>query len=167
MGKKGFTTEDTESTEEEGEEKSKKALPPLPSVSSVSSVVDSPYVVNLNDVTGQIVDAAMKVHTALGPGLLESAYETCLAYELRRRGLKVVAQLGLPVVYDGVRLDAGYRIDLLVDDRVIVELKAVEFLLPIHRAQLLSYLKLSGCKVGLLINFNVLRLKDGIKRIVN
>ena len=169
----GFTTEDTENTEEENasqrtqsaqsrkEAENKVVLPPLPSVSSVSSVV------NINDITGDIVDAAMKVHTALGPGLLESAYETCLAYELRRRGLKVVAQLGLPVVYDGVRLDAGYRIDLLVDDRVIVELKAVECLLPIHRAQLLSYLKLSGCKVGLLINFNVLRLKDGIKRIVN
>ena len=169
----GFTTEDTESTEEENapqrtqsaqsrkEAENKVVLPPLPSVSSVSSVV------NINDITGDIVDAAMKVHTALGPGLLESAYETCLAYELRRRGLKVVAQLGLPVVYDGVKLDAGYRIDLLVEDRVIVELKAVESLQPIHQAQLLSYLKLSGCKVGLLINFNVLRLKDGIKRIVN
>lgn len=153
----GFTTENAENTEKERED-NKISLPPLPSVSSV---------VNINDITGDIVDAAMRVHTALGPGLLESAYETCLAYELRRRGRRVVAQLGLPVVYDRVRLDAGYRIDLLVDDRVIVELKAVECLLPIHRAQLLSYLKLSGCKVGLLINFNVLRLKDGIKRIVN
>ena len=109
----------------------------------------------------------MKVHTALGPGLLESAYEACLLYELRKRGLKVYAQVALPVVYEAVRLDAGYRIDLLVEDAVVVELKAVEKLLPIHEAQILSYLKLSGKKVGLLLNFNVLHLKDGIKRVVN
>ena len=121
----------------------------------------------LNDITGQVVDAAMKVHTALGPGLLESAYETCLAYELRQRGLRVETQVTLPVKYDGVELDAGYRLDLLVESRVIVELKAIEKMTPLHEAQLLSYLKLSGCKVGLLINFNVERLKDGIKRIAN
>lgn len=109
----------------------------------------------------------MKVHTALGPGLLESAYETCLAYELRQRGLRVETQVTLPVKYDGVELDAGYRLDLLVESRVIVELKAIEKMTPLHEAQLLSYLKLSGCKVGLLINFNVERLKDGIKRIAN
>ena len=121
----------------------------------------------LNDITGHIVDASMKVHTELGPGLLESAYEACLAYELTKRGLKVVSQLALPVKYDGVELDAGYRIDLLVEDRVIVELKAVEKTTPLHEAQLLSYLKLSNKKIGLLINFNVVRLKDGIKRMAN
>jgi GxxExxY protein len=124
-------------------------------------------VARINEVTGTVVDAAMKVHTALGPGLLESAYEACLVYELRKRGLKVLAQVALPVVYEDVRLDAGYRIDLLVEDAVVVELKAVERLVPVHEAQLLSYLKLSGKKAGLLINFNVLHLKDGIKRVVN
>jgi GxxExxY protein len=118
----------------------------------------------INEVSGRVVDAAMKVHTALGPGLLESAYEGCLLRELRKQGLHVANQVGLPVVYDGVQIDVGYRIDLLVEDRVIVELKAVEALAPIHEAQLITYLKLSGQKVGLLINFNVLHLKDGIKR---
>ena len=122
---------------------------------------------NVNDVSGQIVDAAMKVHTFLGPGLLESAYEACLTHELRKRGLNVEVQRVLPIVYDGVEVDAGYRLDLLVEGLVIVELKAVEKIVPLHEAQLLSYLKLSGLKVGLLINFNVLRLKDGIKRMVN
>jgi GxxExxY protein len=121
----------------------------------------------LNDITGQIIDASMKVHTELGPGLLESAYEACLAHELRKRGLKVVSQLALPVKYDGIELDTGYRIDSLVEDRVIVELKAVEKTTPLHEAQLLSYLKLSNKKIGLLINFNVVRLKDGIKRMAN
>lgn len=121
----------------------------------------------INDVTGHIIAAAMKVHTLLGPGLLESAYEACLAYELRQRGLKVDVQLALPIEYEGVLLEAGYRIDLLVEDAVIVELKAVSALLPIHEAQLLSYLKLSKKKIGLLINFHVLRLKDGIKRMAN
>lgn len=119
---------------------------------------------NINEVSGQVVDAAMKVHTALGPGLLESAYEGCLLHELRKRGLRVLKQVELPVVYDGIQIDVGYRIDLLVEDLVIVELKAVDALAPIHEAQLLTYLKLSGKKVGLLINFNVLHLKDGIKR---
>ena len=122
---------------------------------------------HINQVSGAVVDAAMKVHTALGPGLLESAYAGCLAYELRRRGHQVVVQASVPVVYDGLRIDVGYRIDLLVDDVVVVELKAVDTLAPIHEAQLLTYLKLSGKKVGLLINFNVLHLKDGIKRMVN
>jgi len=119
------------------------------------------------EITGEIVDAAMKVHTALGPGLLESAYEACLLFELHKRGLKALRQVELPVVYEGVKIDVGYRIDLLVEDSVIVELKAVAELLPVHQAQLLSYLKLSGKRVGLLINFNVLHLKDGIKRMVN
>jgi len=121
----------------------------------------------LNDITGAIVDSAMKVHTALGPGLLESTYEVCLAHELKKRNLKVQSQLSLPVVYDGERIDAGYRIDLLVNETVIVELKAVERIMPIHEAQLLSYLKLSEKKIGLLLNFNVKYLKDGIKRIAN
>ena len=122
---------------------------------------------DVNEVSGSVVDAAMKVHTALGPGLLESAYEACLLHELRKRGQKVLSQVALPVVYDGVKIDVGYRIDLLVENVVIVELKAVEKLLPIHDAQLLSYLKLGGYRLGLLINFNVLHLKDGIKRKVN
>ena len=121
----------------------------------------------INDRSGQVVVAAMRVHSALGPGLLEGAYEACLAYELRQRGLRVLAQLPLPVVYEGVRIELGYRVDLLVDDAVVVELKAVAKLLPIHEAQLLSYLKLSEYRVGLLINFHVLHLKDGIKRMVN
>jgi GxxExxY protein len=120
--------------------------------------------VHVNEVSGQVVDAAMKVHSALGPGLLESAYEGCVVHELRKRGLRVRQQVLLPVVFDGVQIDVGYRIDLLVEDLVIVELKAVDALAPIHEAQLLTYLKLSGKKVGLLITFNVLHLKDGIKR---
>lgn len=121
----------------------------------------------INDITGQIVDAAIKVHSALGPGLLESAYETCLAHELRSRGLNVKLQLMLPIEYDGVQLDAGYRIDLLVAECVIVELKSVDKMHSLYDAQLLSYLKLSNIQVGLLINFNVTRLKDGLKRMVN
>ncbi len=121
----------------------------------------------INQISGEIVDAAMKVHTALGPGLLESAYEGCLKHELTRRGLKVLSQVTLPVIYDGVKIDVGYRIDLLVEDAVIVELKAVEKLTSLNEAQLLSYLKLSGRKLGLLINFNVEHLKNGIKRIAN
>jgi len=120
-----------------------------------------------NEISGQIVDAAMKVHSALVPGLLEPAYQACLAYELTKRGLHVDSQLDLPLKYDGLRLDVGYRIDLLVEHNVIVELKSVEKLLPIHEAQLLSYLRLSGQRLGLLINFNVLHLKDGIKRMVH
>jgi len=124
-------------------------------------------VVEINQLTGQIVDSAMRVHSQLGPGLLESAYEACLAYELQRRGFRVLRQLALPVEYEGLRIDAGYRIDLLVEDVVVVELKAVEALHPIHRAQLLSYLRLSRKRVGLLLNFNVRRLRDGIERFVN
>jgi len=122
---------------------------------------------NLREVSGVVVDAAMRVHTALGPGLLERAYAACLTHELKKRGLKVMCEVPLPVVYDGIKLEAGYRIDMLVEDAVVVELKAVEAIAPIHQAQLLSYLKLSGKRVGLLINFHVLHLKDGIKRMVN
>jgi GxxExxY protein len=122
---------------------------------------------SLWQVSGAVVDAAMRVHSVLGPGLLESAYATCLTHELRQRGLKVLREVPLPVVYDGIKLDAGYRLDMLVEDAVIVELKAVEALAPIHQAQRLSYLKLSGKHVGLLINFHVVHLRDGIKRMVN
>lgn len=124
-------------------------------------------VAELNDITGQIVDAAIKVHSALGPGLLESAYQACLLFELHRRGIQAAAQVELPIVYDGVTISVGYRLDMLVEDAVIVELKSVDSLLPIHRAQMLSYLKLSKKKLGLLINFNVQRLKDGIVRLAN
>ncbi|MCJ7615999.1 MAG: GxxExxY protein, partial [Desulfobacterales bacterium] len=113
----------------------------------------------INNITETIIGAAMAVHRELGPGLLESTYEACLAYELVNRGLAVERQKELPVKYRGVKLDCGYRIDLLVEKKVIVELKAVERLEPIHIAQVLSYLKLSGCNVGLLINFNVKVLK--------
>jgi GxxExxY protein len=123
--------------------------------------------VSINNISGRIVDAAMKVHSALGPGLLESAYEGCLVHELRKRGLQVANQVTLPVVYDGVQIDVGYRLDLLVERAVIVELKAVDKIAPIHQAQLLTYLKLSGHRLGLLLNFNVVRMKNGIKRMVN
>jgi GxxExxY protein len=121
----------------------------------------------LNEISAQVVDAAMKVHSTLGPGLLENAYLACLKYELGKRGLQVREQVGLPVVYDGVRMDLGYRLDMLVEEQVIVELKAVDRLTQVHEAQLLSYLRLSGRKLGLLINFNVAHLKDGIKRMAN
>jgi GxxExxY protein len=121
----------------------------------------------INQVSGAIVNSAMRVHSLLGPGLLESAYDACLAHELRKRGFRVDMQVGLPVVYDGEKLDLGYRIDLLVDGLVIVEVKCVEAIHPVHEAQLLSYLRLSGKNVGLLINFHVARLKDGIKRMVD
>jgi GxxExxY protein len=116
------------------------------------------------DLTGRIIGAAMRVHTALGPGLLESVYEACLAHELAAIALGVQRQVELPVEYGGIRIDAGFRIDLLVDRRVVVELKAVERVLPIHEAQLLTYLRLSGLHTGLLLNFNVTRLTDGITR---
>jgi GxxExxY protein len=122
---------------------------------------------NINDITGQVIRSAIKVHSALGPGLLESAYRVCLHHDLTTNGLRVVSETVLPVSFDGVRIDAGYRIDLLVEDSVIVELKIVRRLLPVHEAQILSYLRLSNLKVGLLINFNVWRLADGIKRMVN
>ena len=113
-----------------------------------------------------VITAAMRVHSVLGPGLLESAYEACLIYELQKIGLAVESQVGLPVVYEGVKLDLGYRIDLLVDGLIIVEIKSIEALAPIHQAQVLSYLKLSGKSLALLINFNVVHLRDGIKRFV-
>src|SRR5687768_15295815 len=121
----------------------------------------------LNELSGKIIDSAIKVHKALGPGLLESAYEKCLVHELRKNGLKVETQVYLPVIYDGIQIDAGYRIDLFVEDIIIVEIKAVDSLLPVHQAQLLTYLRLAQRKIGLLINFNVALLKQGIKRVAN
>jgi GxxExxY protein len=122
--------------------------------------------VDRNEISGVVVDAAMKVHSALGPGLLESAYAACLRHELIKRGLRVASEVPVPVVYDGIKLEAGYKLDLLVEDTVIVELKAIEALAPIHQAQIISYLKLTGKPIGLLINFHSLHLKDGIKRFV-
>jgi GxxExxY protein len=122
---------------------------------------------HLNAITDRVIGAAIDVHRALGPGLLESAYEACLAFELNQRGMKVARQVPLPVVYKGVKLECGYRLDLLVEDVVIVELKAVDAISDVHRAQILSYLKISGLKVGLLLNFNVKMLKDGLVRMAN
>ncbi len=113
------------------------------------------------------VDASIKVHRALGPGLLESAYQYCLAYELRKRGLKVDCEVSLPVRYDGQLIDAGYRIDMFVENSIIIENKSVDQLLPIHEAQLLTYLKLRDCRLGFLLNWNVKLMKNGIKRMVN
>lgn len=120
-----------------------------------------------NKITEKIIGAAIEVHKALGPGLLESAYEECLCYEVAQQGFSFQRQVALPVVYKGIKLDCGYRMDMVVEDLVIVELKTVEKMLPIHEAQLLTYLKLYRSSLGLLINFNVPALKDGIKRIVN
>lgn len=119
-----------------------------------------------NQVVKQIVDAAFAVHSQLGPGLLERVYEVCLIYELRKRGLNVDSQVELPVVYDNIHLNAGFRLDLLVEHCVLVELKAVDAVIPVHKAQVLTYLKLSGYRIGLLINFNVPLIKDGIHRLV-
>lgn len=121
----------------------------------------------LNTLSEKIIGCAIKVHRELGPGLLESTYEQCLAYELSQNNLKCEFQKPLPVVYQSVKLDCGYRVDAVVENSIILELKSVENLLPIHSAQLLSYLQLSKLRVGLLINFNVKMLKSGLKRIVN
>ena len=122
---------------------------------------------DINDLTRRVIGAAIEVHKILGPGLLESAYEECLGYELKLRKFVFERQKELPIEYKGVKLDCGYRLDIVVENMLILELKACENLLPIHEAQLLTYLKLTGIKVGLLINFNVPVLKEGIKRIVN
>ena len=123
-------------------------------------------VAQLNKLTQQIIGAAIEVHRHLGPGLLESAYETCLAYELQELGLSFERQRALPLVYKEMRLDQGYRVDLLVERKAVVELKVVEQIAPVHEAQVLSYLRFSGCKIGLLLNFNVKLLKDGIRRFI-
>ncbi len=121
----------------------------------------------LDAITRRIIGAAIEVHRRLGPGLLESAYEACLAYELMQAGMKVERQKPLPMLYKEVKLDCGYRMDLIVDDEIVVEIKAVENLIPIHEAQLLSYLRLANKRAGLLINFHVRLLRNGVKRIVN
>jgi GxxExxY protein len=121
----------------------------------------------VNEITGAVVNSAMKVHSLLGPGLLESAYQACLAHELRNRQFHVATEVALPVIYEGYKLEAGFRIDLVVENRVVVEVKSTDAIHPIHHAQLLSYLRLSGMRVGLLINFNVVHLRDGIKRMVD
>ena len=121
---------------------------------------------NREEIFKQILNSAFKVHSALGPGLLESAYEECLFYELRRAGFAVEKQRALPLVYEEVKLDTGYRVDLLVEKKVVIEIKAVEAFSDVHFAQILTYLKLSGCRLGLLVNFNTAHLKDGIKRMI-
>jgi len=120
-----------------------------------------------NEIASEVVDAAYKVHTILGPGLLESVYEAVMVYELNKRGLKVESQLALPVIYEAVKLDVGFKLDLLVEGKVIIELKSVDLLLPVHKKQLLTYLRISNKKLGLLINFGSNLIKDGITRIVN
>ena len=144
---------------------------------SVSSVVKNIYLYNslaklsimellYKELTGKIVDCAIIVHKSLGPGLLESAYEECLFYELQNCGLETLKQYPMPLIYKDKKLDVGYRIDLLVEDKIVIEVKSVDFLIPIHTAQLMTYMKLSECRIGLLINFNVQFLKEGIKRII-
>ncbi len=122
--------------------------------------------VDIEAIATDIVDTAIKVHRALGPGLLESAYKQCTAYELCKRGRKVLTEVSLPLNYGGHKIDAGYRLDMLIDDVIIIENKVVETLLPIHEAQLITYLKLSGCKIGFLLNWNVKLMKHGIRRMV-
>ena len=122
---------------------------------------------DIEEIATIIVDAAIKVPRALGPGLLESAYQHCLAHELRKRGLYVETEVALPVIYDGERIDVGYRLDMLVEDCVIIENKTVERIIPLYEAQLLTYLKQKGCKLGYILNWNVLLMKNGIRRMVN
>ena len=120
-----------------------------------------------NELSKIVFDAGIKVHKALGPGLLESAYEECLYYELQKCGLFVEKQKALPLIYEDVKLDVGYRIDLLVESKLVIEIKSVEALNDLHLAQILTYLKLSNCKLGLLINFNTVLFKNGVKRVIN
>ena len=120
-----------------------------------------------NEISKIVFDSVLKVHKSLGPGLLESAYEECLFYELKKTGLKVEKQKPLPLVYENVKLEIGYRVDIIIENKVIIEIKSVEALNDVHLAQVLTYLKLSGCKLGMLINFNVTLIKNGIRRIVN
>jgi GxxExxY protein len=122
---------------------------------------------DIEEIGRKVIGSAIRVHSVLGPGLLESVYQQCLVHELRKAGLKVDREVMVPVCYDGIVIEAGYRLDLLVEDAVIVENKTVEKVLPIHEAQLLTYLKLKDCKLGYLINWNVTLVKDGIKRMVN
>lgn len=121
---------------------------------------------NIEDVFRQVLNCSFKIHTALGPGLLESVYVECLNYELIKSGLVVEKQKPLPLIYENVKLEAGYRIDLLAEGKVVVEVKAIDCLAEIHMAQILTYMRLSECRLGLLVNFNVVHLKDGIKRVI-
>jgi GxxExxY protein len=118
------------------------------------------------ELTSRILKCAFRVHSSLGPGLLESAYEECLHYELERNGIIAIKQKPMPLIYEGKKLDLGYRIDLLIEDLIIVEIKSVEILNPVHLAQLMTYMKLSNCRIGFLINFNIVSLKEGIKRVI-
>jgi len=120
-----------------------------------------------NEISKVVFDCSLKVHKELGPGLLESAYEECLFYELKKSGLKIEKQKPLPLIYEDVKLEAGYRVDIIIEDKFIIEIKAVEALNDVHLAQLLTYLKLADCKLGMLINFNVTLIKNGIKRVIN
>jgi GxxExxY protein len=120
-----------------------------------------------NEEAKQTVDVAFKIHTTFGPGLLESVYETIMAYELQKRGLRVVRQLAIPVVYESIRMDLGFRADLIIESKVVIEIKSVEAIAPVHKKQLLTYLRLTDKRLGLLINFNVELIKDGITRVVN
>ncbi len=122
---------------------------------------------DIEKIAEKIVNAAIKVHTALGPGLLESAYQKCMEYELKKDGLTIESEVILPIVYESIKIDAGYRIDMMAEGAVIIENKTVEKILPIHEAQLLTYLKMKKCKLGFLLNWNVPRMKNGIKRMVN
>ena len=120
----------------------------------------------INVLSQKVITLAYKVHTALGPGLLESAYKECLSYEIARSGVFVLKEKALPLIYDDIRMEAGYRVDLMIENKLIVEIKSVELLTDVHSAQVLTYLKLSGCRVGLLFNFNVVHLKSGIRRLI-
>ena len=122
---------------------------------------------NENAIGNEVLKSAMKVHTSLGPGLLERVYELCLVHELSKSGWKAERQVALPVRYDGLEINGGFRVDILVESLVVIEVKAVEKLLPVHKSQLLTYLRLSGCKLGHLLNFNIPHMRDGIKRVVN
>ncbi len=120
-----------------------------------------------NEISGIILDSSIKVHRELGPGLLESSYQSCLSFELERRGLFVETEKPMPLIYDGLKMDIGYRIDMMIENKVIIEVKSVSELTDLHMAQVLTYLKLSECKLALLINFNVTLLKEGFRRVVN
>ena len=122
---------------------------------------------NIEDIGREIVNAAIKVHRALGPGLLESTYQKCLSYELKQKGFKVDTEVLLPIQYENIKIDAGYRIEMIIDDCIIIENKTVNEFIPIHIAQLLTYLKMKDCRLGFLLNWNVTLMKDGIKRVVN
>ena len=138
----------------------------LGSLATAKSITTEAPRAQRDSVTGQIIGAGIEVHRHLGPGLLESAYRHCLCHELQLRGLTIAREKGIPLVYKGVRVDAGYRADLIINERVLVELKCVERLAPIHTAQVITYLRLSGLHVGLLMNFNVPFLRDGVVRVV-